>query len=142
MKFNNIDELLRYIISENVNLQYTDITFALNESIKSETLPKVENLEIKIISFFDSPSIKGIVENENILYVDMVEGNKNICGSGKVNVLGREIMTNLCESDGTAYVKLSIDINGKILENVQFKLQAAGVDTKNTIHIRKELLNE
>jgi hypothetical protein len=165
MRFNSLEELVKYVVSEPINLEYTDIVFEnvtdkeptrteifnkelnkrLNkedDSSKEDDQSVEENLEVKIHSFYDSPRIDGSFNDENILFVEYVEGTRDFCGAGKVNLLGREIMTNLCESDGTAYVKLSIDINGKILENVQFKLQAADADTKNKIFIRKDILND
>lgn len=143
MKFNTLDELIRHIVSESIDLSKTEIAFApVSETVVVEPVSVKESFNAKIRTFFDSPSVTASAGTENILYVESVEGNKDFCGAGRVNVLGREIMTNLCESDGTAYVSLSIDIDGKLLENVSFKLQASDNLTKNTIRIRNDLLNE
>jgi hypothetical protein len=147
MRFKTLEELVKYIISEPINLEYTDVQFQPYEELSDK--PKAvekesvkENFEAKISSFFDNPMVQASFSDENILFVESVEGTKDFCGAGRVNLLGREIMTNLCESDGTAYVKLSIDINDKIVENVLFKLQAASPETINTIRIRKDILND
>jgi hypothetical protein len=146
MRFKTLEELVKYIISEPINLEYTNIEFNPYEEISNEikaTKDDVkESYEAKITSLFDSPSVQVSFADENLLFVESVEGVRGFCGAGKVTLLGREIMTNLCESDGTAYVKLSIDINGKIVENVSFKLQAATEETINTIRIRKDVLND
>lgn len=146
MKFNNLEELVKHVLSEGIDFSNTDISFAnqLSEAVVVQDIapPTPEKIQVRIKTFFDSPKMNGIFEEENIIFVESVAGNKNICGAGKVNILGREILTNLCESDGTAYVKLSIDLDGKILENVLFKLQASTPETVNTIRIRKDLLND
>lgn len=149
MKFKSLDELVRYVISESVDFEKTDITLSIdeNETIPVAEVEKIEapikeNFIAKIASFYDSPSVSATLAEENILFVDKVAGNRDICGSGTVSVLGREIMSNLCESDGTAYVRLSIDIDGRILENVLFKLQASDTAVEHMVHIRKEILDE
>jgi hypothetical protein len=147
MRFKTLEELVKYIVTEPINLEYTDVQFQPYEEMndkpkETKKEPVKENFEAKISSFFDSPIVQATFSDDNILFVESVEGSRDFCGAGKVNLLGREIMTNLCESDGTAYVKLSIDINDKIVENVLFKLQAATSETINTIRIRKDIIND
>lgn len=136
MKFKNLEDLVRYIVNEPINLEFTDVEFKPNlEDDKKEIK---ENFEAKITALFDPPILKGSWGDENILFVESVEGTKNFCGAGKVKIAGREILTQLCEMDGTSYLTLSIDIGDEIVENVKFKLEPSNNETKNTLILKDE----
>lgn len=145
MKFKNIDELVRYIIDENINLNYTDIEFNtnLNESSITNNISK-NIIEIKLFSLSDQPVCEAELGDENILYVESYESLKNICGAGKICMFGKTILSNICEIDDVAHLNMLIDFNKNNNYNIPFKLKLLSEKPENAklIQLDKSILNE
>jgi len=130
MRFKNIDELVRYIISENINLQYSDIDIKTNivdESIDLDACLKEENVgnhvDVKLTSLMDSPQIRAELSDASVIFVEDFQILKNVCGVGTIKFMGREIMTNVCEHEDTAHIILPIDMQDGKKYNISFKLE-------------------
>ena len=150
MKFSSIDELVRYIVAENINLQYSDVEFKTDLSAKEgfdETQKPKEHakeaIEVKINSFYDKPVVEATLGDENILFVESYDALSNSCGSGKVTLLGRTITTNLCEMDNVAHITLAIDMLGNVNYNVDFKILPLSekAEGQAIIQLKDTLLN-
>ena len=126
MKFNSLEDLVKYIVQENVNLKYTDIDFKpdLQEVTESEVKPVVESASIVLEIFSDSPTVNASYGDENVLFVESFEALKNACGSGKIKFMGREIISNICEMDDTAHITLPIRIDDKV-SRIEFTLKTS-----------------
>jgi hypothetical protein len=125
MKFNNLEDLVKYIIHENINLKYFDLDFKvdLNENV-APPATVTESTSVILEMFSDSPTVDATFGDENILFVESFEALKNACGSGKIRFMGREIISNICEMDDTAHITLPIKIDDKT-SRVEFILKTA-----------------
>jgi hypothetical protein len=145
MRFDSLDDLIRYIVTENINLKYSDVEFKtnLNADEKPAEEPKKEAIEVKIGSFYDKPVVEATIGDENILFVESYDALSNACGSGKVTLLGRTITTNLCEMDNVAHITLAIDMPGNVNYNVDFKLMPISekADDQAIIQLKDTLVN-
>jgi hypothetical protein len=121
MKFENLEKLLKYIITENIDLAHSEVEFksSIVEAIEDE--PVTVSTKVTIDCLSESPIINVVYGSDNVLYVDSYESLKNACGSGKISLLGKEIMTNLCEMDNEAHVTLPINFEDGT-KNIEFKL--------------------
>lgn len=84
-----------------------------------------ENVEtdnsVKITSLSDRPNIKSeITESENEIFVKSVDVIKDACGTGKIEILGREVLMNVCESDNIVHANFDIEVDGKTYSQVPF----------------------
>lgn len=147
MKFGTLDELVRYIISENINLKFSEVEFKTS-LIESEVIPLVNETKIpprvKLTSLNNLTEMEAGLGDDNILYVDSYEAVKDYCGTGKINAFGKTLVVNMCEMDNTAHTSLSIDIDGKSNYNVDFKLRLLSekAEGEPLIQIKETLLDE
>ena len=126
MKFENLEELVKYIVTENINIKYSDIKFETDvaEPVKVE---ESDTVSVTLDCFYESPTIEAKYGDEAILYVESFEAFKNACGTGKITMMGKEIIANLCEMDDQAHVTLPVTLpSGK--KDVDFRLQIAKSD--------------
>lgn len=139
MKFNNLEELVKYIFTENIDISNVDIDFVdgrtTSLSEENTSLPVVE-LQATIECLSESPLLNINYGDENILYVQSYESLKNSCGAGKITIFDKEIMTNLCEMENEAHVTLPIKV-GDIIKNVEFRLSVTK-DTIKNIQLAKD----
>lgn len=125
MIFKNKSDLVNYITS-------TILEDAQNIEIVLPT-PKCETCDINSPILFEadlsflsgSPKVKAniIAEEFNIIYVENAEYIEGCCGTGKITVLGRELLMNMCEHDGHLNVNLNIAINEQTYYNVPFNVK-------------------
>lgn len=143
MKFGNLEQLVKYIVTENVDLENTDVSFQPVEINPHADDVKMESVDVQVKSLTDVPSVKADIGPENILFVESYEAIKNFCGTGKVSLFGKEIVTNLCEMDDSAHITLSIDFQDKINYNVDFKLclLSEKADDQALIQLEETLLH-
>lgn len=139
MKFNNLEQLVKYIISEGVELDKVDVSFSsVDANVDSTSQPKLESVDVNIKSLTDIPTINADIGSENILFVESYEAIKNFCGTGKVSLFGKEIITNLCEMEDSAHITLSIDFQNKTNYNVDFKLRLLSEKSEDQALIQLE----
>jgi hypothetical protein len=129
MKFNNLEELLKYVVHENINLKYTDIEFKTDITESTQTKPVDGPIFVSMKMFHDSPILEAKMADENVLYVDSFESLKNLCGAGKISLLGKELTVNLCEMDDEAHVTLPIGFSDEDTRSIEFKLAIKTGDT-------------
>lgn len=87
---------------------------AINESTKV-----VSN--VKLTSLFDAPLITHeLTESTNEIFVKAVDVIKDSCGTGRIEILGRSILMNICESDNTIHANFDIEIDGTEYTKVPF----------------------
>jgi len=144
MKFKSIDDLVRYIVSENINLEYSDVEFKTDLSSPKKEEVKETAVNVKFNGLSDRPSVQADLGEENILYVESYESFKNLCGAGKVTMFGKTILSNVCEMDDEAHITLSVDIQEKANYNVDFKLKLLSEKAEDAavIQIKETLLND
>lgn len=58
----------------------------------------------------------------NTIYVNECESLKNACGTGRIEVFGRTIYTNVCEMDDKLHIKLNVTVLGESKE-VDFEVK-------------------
>jgi len=125
MRFKNLNEFVEYITSIECNLNEFDITFTKVET-PIEKPSMVTEGDVGIRSFSDAPTIRAQFDEsitENILYVESYQSVPLSCSTGKVNLLGRTIYTNICESEeNSPVIYLNVSLNEQDYKNVPFKL--------------------
>lgn len=144
MKFNSLEEMIRYIVTEGVDIKSYNISLddVVSDNTKEAVSEEKEAVNVKINSFFDMPLIEAAIGDDNVLYVDSFEALKDSCGTGKISVLGRDMVTNLCEMDGEAHIMLSVDFLDKTNYNVDFKIKLISEqDGISTIQLKDTLLH-
>lgn len=105
-----------------------------NENCKCKTckcgdVPITESTDprqvsVKLLSLMDAPKIDcTLTESENVIYVDSLDVIKGFCGTGRIGLLDKEILINVCESDNVVRVNLDLSVNNKKLSNVQFMVK-------------------
>jgi hypothetical protein len=151
MVFPSFEDMLRYVLDNKMIIEQYDIDFKkipLDQPEIKSTEPMgdtvEENLKVKVLDFSDAPILEASLGDENILYVESYEAMRNLCGSGKITLFGRTIMSNLCEMDNEAHVTLNIDILEKAAYNVNFvlKLLSEKQEGKPSIQLKETLINE
>lgn len=130
MRFSSVTDLLEYIYSIDAGtISEYDIRFVKDSS------PIVEEISntVKILSLSDSPEIKTKSDkklDENVLYVDDYTSIPNACSTGKVEFMGREIFTNICEDDSGSVIYLNLSLNEEVHHGVPFRLRKT-IDNKS-----------
>ena len=125
MIFTNKSELLEYI---NATLT-EDVT---NIEIELKLPPAPDMLIETALSFLSTaPKVKTkvITTDQNIIYVENAEYIEGCCGTGKLKLLGREVLINMCECEGNLNVNLNIAINETMYYNVPFHVKLKSNDT-------------
>lgn len=123
MRFSSVNELLEYVYAIDAGtISEYDIRF-----VKDST-PIVEEKSntIKLLSLSDEPEMDAKVDlnlDEHVLYVDDYTSIPNACSTGKVEFMGREIYTNICEDDSGSVIYLNLSLNENVHHGVPFRLR-------------------
>lgn len=97
---------------------------------------------VKLLALSDSPKINcNLTESHNEIYVESVDVIKDACGTGRIKLLGRTVLMNVCESNNEVHVNFDIEINGKEYADVPFIVKLTE-DNKTYITINKEYLKD
>lgn len=125
MYFDNIKQLLEYIENEELDLSQYNIRFIKEDRlpVNTDDVDNPKNVSISFMSLSDKPVMEAAIGDENILYVESFESIPNACGVGKIQFMGKTLLTNICEMDGESHITLPIDIDNKGIYNVTFKLK-------------------
>lgn len=132
MIFKNKTALLEYISSTILeDAENIEVVVSTPKCCESCKIDSSVLLEANLSFISDSPKIKVKVINEdaNIIYVDNAEYIEGCCGTGKITVMGRELLMNMCEHDGHLNVNLNIAINEQTYYNVPFNVKLKHDDT-------------
>lgn len=122
MRFSTVNELLEYVYAIDAgDISEYDIRFL------KDSKPVVEEVSstIKLLSLSGEPEMNvkaDISLDEHVLYVDDYTSVPNACSTGKVEFMGREIFTNICEDDSGSVIYLNISLNENIHHGVPFRL--------------------
>lgn len=142
MKFNNSDELIQYIKTIGENIVNFDIAFS--PIVEDQTpLPEVvipdiiSEAHVSLLSLSNNPKILSKIDesiSEHTLQVSDYSSVPFSCSTGKVSILDRTILTNICESDDSGpVIYLDISVNGDTHHNVPFKLNKTVGDSSDYI---------
>lgn len=101
-----------------------------NEKIDSQ--PNRQFVDVTINSLSDTPSVQFEAGEDNTISVDDFEYIDGACATQNVSLLGRTILMNICDDGNGPSIKLDIELDGKFLKQVPFKLNKDG---KNTISL-------
>lgn len=138
MKFSNVRELLEYI-KNNTNytsdddISHLEFNITESEAVMESLVEEPEQLlEVAFETFYDNKSMVFKKGSENLLVVESVDSIPNTCGTAKVVLAGRVLMTNVCEMDGIPTAKFDVSVDSKRMTNVTFKL-TTDKNSTNTI---------
>lgn len=96
-------------------------------------------LSVKLLTLLDSPEIDcKLSESESVIYVNDLDVIKNSCGTGRLEILGREILINVCESANVVHVNLDLEVNNKKLPNTPFIVKLT--EGKSRIELNNKFL--
>lgn len=141
LDFNNIDEFKQYIYENNINFADLIISQSVEDSegIKEEVIP--QSVEVQLIALHDNPIIKAKVSENNILYVDELNINEDLCIPAVINILGRKVSINLCNQDGKTHANLSIALDNKPQYNVVFEVRKLNGESF-AMEVAKEMIEK
>jgi hypothetical protein len=135
MKFKSIDELNKYIKENHSDISTVDITFALNESNECIGCKLTESL--RLTTLCEAPEVLFTeTDGDNEIYVTGVDVIKDACGTGSLNVLGRTVLTNVCESGNIIHVNLDVEVKGKEYNKIPFVVKIAEKDEYIKLNIK------
>jgi len=98
-------------------------------------------MEAKLLTLMEAPKIDcKVIESESIIYVDLVDVIKGSCGTGRLQLLDREILVNVCESENVVHVNLDLEVNGKKLSNIPFIVKLNEGSGKTHIELNDKIL--
>lgn len=118
---------LSYIV-----LQSESVIDLTTESATTEDTLAPTHKDVTINSLSDTPTIQFEVSDRNCIAVDDFEFIDGTCATQNVTLMGRTILMNICDDGDGATIKLDIEIDGKFLKQVPFKLNKDG---KNCISL-------
>lgn len=127
MRFKSVTDLYDYLIeseSKNGLIDYIDVDVKHSKPVKECQCEHSDHSVIKIASLFDSPSIEHKESmNEHEIHVNAYDAIKDACGTGKIELLGRTVLLNICESEDSVHVNLDIEVDGHAYNNVPFTVK-------------------
>lgn len=127
MKFSNLEELLQYIIKNEVNVADVDFPFdpEVNGAEGDPTAtpdvvaepPAEDEAEddieiIEAVVHFASGDVKVQLDSEGYVIVESYAMTPNSCGTGQVTFAGRTVHLNMCEMDGNTVAYADATLNG------------------------------
>lgn len=131
MKFANLEELLQYIIKNDVNIAETEFPFGdvvetdpeagdptATPDVIAEPPAEVEGEEeddIEILEgviHFASGDVQLELDAEGNVIVESFTMAPNSCGTGQVVLAGRTVHLNMCEMDGKTMAYADVTLNG------------------------------
>jgi hypothetical protein len=119
MRFDNLEEFLRYYYENKVNIGDVEFTFSTVDAeapaatpdvvaeppVEPEAEEEVEKLqEMVILDLADG--VKHIPLEDGHLVVESFAITPGVCGTGSINIMGRRLYLNMCEMEGTTFAYL------------------------------------
>ena len=124
MRFNSLEDLVRYIVTNNVNVPDVEVNVGTvddNSPVNDVTPDVVAEPETadgavvepqgKVVESIKVNLASGKIECElesGALMVESVAYNKNSCGTGSFVINGITVCANMCEMDGDAVAYLNV----------------------------------
>lgn len=139
LKFETLEELTTYICENELNVK--DIIVCLEEDHEqiNEEL-KLDNFDIKLLSFNDNSILFEKIGEENILFVEDFEYIENSCSTARIKLNEKIIWLNVCDAEGASKVNLDVAINEKNFYNVPFIIKKREMTNVSRFIINKDLI--